>query len=442
MSPEAVMIEGNGFPYRADDQILREPQEVINQRKEAYRSVGYERRIRHEAGLDDIDLDLTSNFIARTSLTDHAAETALERYGLIYPRAGGAAITNAALLLFGRAPISRWHPRASIRFFGVSGTTRQHGSRRNVTQLHRIEQPIASAIPAAYEFMRSHVKRSEKLHDLFFKEMPEYPDYAWQEAIVNAVAHRDYEMQGSEVEVWFYEDRMEIRSPGSLVPPVTLEAIQRRRPVHASRNPLLVRVLADGGIMRDEGEGIPRIFEEMEESFLRAPMITLNDGIFLVTLSNEPVFSGPSDEWKLLIGNLRLNARQKRVLLANPHRFTNEDYRRLNDVDRDQAYREIHEMVEQGIVASPSSGRGATYHISPDLRESRAFLERRLPELREFFQRSDRLTNTDYRQLFQVSRYAAAKELRRLVDEGYLRLEGERRGAHYRPTPALSPWEK
>lgn len=235
---------------------------------------------------------------------------------------------------------------------------------------------------------------------------------------------------------------MEVRSPGVLVPPVTVEALRKRRTIHASRNPLLVRVLADGGIMRDEGEGIPRIFEEMEASYLRAPVIKLDDAVFQVTLSNEPVFVGPSEEWKSLIQNLRLNARQKRVLLANPNCFTNEDYRKLNDVDRDQAYREIHEMVAQGIVASPSSGRGATYHVSPDLRESRAFLERRLPRIRERFRQSERLTNTDYRQLFEVSRSAAAKELRRLVDEGYLRLEGERRGSHYRPTPLLTGAEK
>jgi predicted HTH transcriptional regulator len=94
IAPEAVMVEANGFPYRVGDRVVREPQEVINARKETYR-----------------------------------------------------------------------------------------------------------------------------------REMPEYPEFAWQEAIVNAFAHRDYEDQGREIEVWFFEDRMEVKSPGDLVPPVTLDAL-------------------------------------------------------------------------------------------------------------------------------------------------------------------------------------------------------------------------
>ena len=117
--------------------------------------------------------------------------------------------------------------------------------------------------------------------------MPEYPEFAWQEAIVNAVAHRDYNDQGREIEVWFFDNRMEVLSPGDLVPPVTLEELQRRSPSHASRNPLLVRALAQVGIMRDEGEGIPRIFEEMEESLLKQPEITVEASQFSVVLRNE-----------------------------------------------------------------------------------------------------------------------------------------------------------
>ena len=58
ITPEAVMVEGNGFPYRVGDVVIREPQEVINERKQAYRRIGYEQRIRPEASLADLDLNL------------------------------------------------------------------------------------------------------------------------------------------------------------------------------------------------------------------------------------------------------------------------------------------------------------------------------------------------------------------------------------------------
>ena len=81
--------------------------------------------------------------------------------------------------------------------FRVAGTERRPGKHRNVTQLQPpIEPPLALAIPEAHRLAASQIRKSEKLHDLFFREMPEYPEFAWQEAIVNAVAHRDYNGQG------------------------------------------------------------------------------------------------------------------------------------------------------------------------------------------------------------------------------------------------------
>lgn len=134
ISAEAVMVEGNGFPYRVGDQVRREAQEFINERKTAYRRMGWERRLPPEAKLADLDLDLASSFLERTVLGARPVEEVLEGYDLILPRAGGPAITNAALLLFAAKPL-RWHPRPGIRFFRVEGKARHHGAHRNVVQL-------------------------------------------------------------------------------------------------------------------------------------------------------------------------------------------------------------------------------------------------------------------------------------------------------------------
>jgi len=438
ISVEAVMVDGNGFPYRAGDRVLREPQEVINARKTAYRRVGFEQRIQPQATLQDIDLALASRFLSATPFRERPVEEILQRYGLALPKAGSLALTNACLLLFGTTPISRWHARAGIRLFKADGTDRQHGARRNVTQIARVDLPLAAAIPEAHRIAREHIRRSEKLHDLFFREMPEYPTFAWQEAIVNAVAHRDYEDQSREIEIWFYDDRMEVKSPGELIPPVTLEAIRARRPVHASRNPLLVRVLADVGIMREEGEGIPRMFDEMESSYLALPDFEMDAREFTVILRNEPIFSGTSHEWRDVVRALPLSLSQRRVLLAHPEGFTNADYQGLGGVDRDQAYREIQEMVTQGVILpAESHGRGAMYRLAPHLHETQAFLRARLPQLRELLSAGRSLQNADYRVSFGLTRVAALRELTALTERGYLKREGERRGVKYMAGPAL-----
>jgi predicted HTH transcriptional regulator len=197
-------------------------------------------------------------------------------------------------------------------------------------------------------------------------------------------------------------------------------------------------VLVEAAIMREEGEGIPRMFEEMEQAFLKPPTLAVEDATFRVTLHNEPVFAGPSPEWQRVVQQLPLSVAQQRILLAKPDGFTNEDYRRLNGVDRDQAYREIQDMVAKHVILPPDGhGRGATYRLAPELYSARTWLDDRLSRLRAHFESNERLTNTDYRALFGVNRYAAIRELRRLVDEGRLQIVGERRGARYLPGPSL-----
>ena len=133
-----------------------------------------------------------------------------------------------------------------------------------------------------------------------------------------------------------------------------------------------------------------------------------------------------------MVQEMSISQSQKRVLLACAEGFTNEDYRRYNQVDRDQAYKEIQEMVSLEIIMpAQASGRGAVYHVSPDMREARAFFQQRLPQLREILDARGFLTNADYRKLYQVQRVRATREMRRLVQDGYLTLQGKGRGAHY-----------
>ena len=286
IAPEAVMVEGNGFPYRVGASVSREPQEVINQRKQAYRRVGFDQRFHPDADLDRLDREVARDFFNRTPIRGRPVVDALRHYQLIERGPRAWRLTNAALLLFGRRSDFLWHPRAGIRMFRVAGTERRHGRHRNVTQLATILPPVVSALEEALNIGHTQVRRVERLNGYRFEDDPEYPDFAWREAITNAVAHRDYEIQSRETEVWFYEDRVEVTSPGGVIPPATEAILRAGAPSHASRNPILVRALAGAGYMRDEGEGIPRMFAEMAEKSLPAPEVAVEHGIFMLRLFN------------------------------------------------------------------------------------------------------------------------------------------------------------
>ena len=440
IASEAVMIDGNGFPYRVGARIIREPQEVISQRKQAYRRVGYEPRFRPEATVDDLDLALAESFLKETPVGDRPVIEALDYYGLIERDARDWRVTNAALLLFAGRPALRWHPRAGLRVFRVAGTEIKYGHRRNVTQIGRVDPPLAAAVQEITELVRHQVRRREKLVGLHFEDITEYPDFAWQESLVNAIAHRDYEIQGRETEIWFFEDRLEVSSPGELLPPVTVDTLSEGHRAHVTRNPMLVRVLADAEIMRDEGEGVARVFREMEDSFLPDPGMTSESGLFTITLFNEPDWQVHGPGWQHLVAWLRVTNDQERILLLRPRGFTERDYERLNRVSPDEAAMRIGNLIERGIVTTVHSPESSTprFAVQPDQYEYRLFLNDRILKLREHFQRKNWIKNADYREIFDVDRRKATRELRQLAEVfGLLQMEGARRGAHYRPTSAL-----
>jgi ATP-dependent DNA helicase RecG len=441
-APEAVMTNG-GFPYRTGDRVVRLAQAVIDGQKKEYQIVSFEARLRPDLRDEHLEADLAKEAFARTPFHDRGFEETALRYGLGERRGERIVWRNAAWLLFGREPLTPWHPRAGVRVFRVDGTERRHGPAHNVRDW-RFEGPILRLLPAVHAHLRTLIKRSARLYDLFFREMPEYPDFAWQEAIVNAVAHRDYSVTARETEVWLYDDRIEVLSPGLPPESIRIEDMNAGRSIHASRNPLLVRVLVDQGLMREEGEGIPRMFEEMQQSFLRPPEFASEQGRLRVTFRNTPIFDAGSPEYVSFVRSLPLSDRQQRILAAlGREGFRSADYQDLNRVDRDTAYAEIRDLVERGIVTKTGArGRGATYKLDLTLAGEARLVVSRVGPLRRALAEHGRLSNTLYRELFGVTRRQATNELRLLCQRKALLPRGTKRGAHYLAGPMLERLER
>jgi ATP-dependent DNA helicase RecG len=274
----------------------------------------------------------------------------------------------AGLLLFSKDP-PRWHPRCGIDFVKYEGTERRHGATLNVIKRIRFEAPLLRLVDEAVGRIKEHIRERTILHDLFFRERLEYPAFAWQEALVNAVAHRDYAITGAPIEVWMFDDRLEVRSPGLTPPPVTLEQLRQHKSIHCSRNPLLVRALADMGYLQEMGEGIPRMFEEMEQHGLQPPEFALEGFYLVVTLHNTPVYDDETLRWLNQFGAARINLRQRRLLAyayCHGKTFSTAEYERVAEVDRDLAYRDIRALVRSGIVA-PLKPKSRSYRIIEQL---------------------------------------------------------------------------
>ena len=151
-----------------------------------------------------------------------------------------------------------------------------------------------------------------------------------------------------------------------------MDALREGRRAHVTRNPRLVRVLADAEIMRDEGEGIVRVFREMADSFLQEPEMASESGLFTITLFNEPDWQVHGPGWRHFVGRLRVTDDQRRMLLLRPHGFTKGDYERLNTVAPEEAALRIRDLVNRGLVVGlpPTTMRG---QASPFRRRRRRF---------------------------------------------------------------------
>ncbi len=430
-SPEVHWLSDGRYMMRIGDKNMPFPAEDIEAIKTGKRRRYAESRIIPDAGPGDLELDLLDELGRRTGLS-RSPEDILTRYRLADKRGPRLVLNLAALLLFAQDPI-RWYDNCRVDIVRWEGTERRFGRDLNVIKRHRVEGPIPRLIQEAFDTVENLLPKRQPRGDLFFEDRWEYPPFAWQEAIVNAVAHRDYALEGTPIEIWVFDDRLEVRSPGVPVEPVTVERLQQREPVHASRNPRLVRVLTDLGHMRELGEGIPRMFEVMEEEGLQEPQFALEAGsIFVVTLRNTPVYDSETMGWLRQYASLDLSPRQRRLLAyAHGHgdQFTSRQFQRLTGADIYTASREIKDLIRKGVVQLERK-RGRVYRVLPPREHGRPIphaLRKLLPVLLQ----KGYVKNADVRRLLGMETWQAGRQLKEWVTAGWLRPEGEKRGRRY-----------
>lgn len=192
-------------------------------------------------------------------------------------------MSGAALLLFGKEP-QRFFPRARVRFIRYDGTEAKVGTEMNVIKDKMFEGKILDVVRQSLEFVGDQIKERTRLgNDGRFHTTPEYPEFVWKEIIVNAIAHRDYSIKGTDIQIKMFDDHITVESPGKLPGIVRLSNI---RTVHFSRNPKIARFLQEYDYVKEFGEGVDRMFKEMSDAGLPAPEYTDNAFMLNATIRN------------------------------------------------------------------------------------------------------------------------------------------------------------
>ena len=228
----------------------------------------YEDEPVYRSTLDDIDMEFVAKYCEKIGYGKTPEEYIRQNKDYIVSVAGRQEMSGAAIMMFGKDP-QRFFPRSRVRFIRYEGTEAKVGAEMNVIKDKMFQGRILDLVEQTIEYVRTQIKEHTYLGpDARFVTEPEYPEFAWKEIIVNAIAHRDYSIKGTDIQIKMFDDHITVESPGTLPGTVRLNNM---REIHFSRNPKMAQLLHEYEYVREFGEGVDRMYREMEEAGLPEP---------------------------------------------------------------------------------------------------------------------------------------------------------------------------
>lgn len=186
----------------------------------------------------------------------------------------------------------------------------------------------------------------------------EYPKEAVREALLNAVAHKDYS-GGVPIQISVYSDKIIFWNEGQLPENWTVKTLLEK---HASRpyNPDIANALFRSGYIESWGRGTIKIIKECKQAGIPEPVFSYDSSDISVEFRKN-IYN------EKYLQSLDLNERQVKALLylKEKGKITNSDYQTLNDVSRETATRDLKELIDKQLIKpSGQKGAGAFYTLN------------------------------------------------------------------------------
>lgn len=336
---------------RKDKNTMPETVKRILFDRQEVKSREYDRAFVDGAVVSDLDIQFIQN-LADRFLRGLSVERYLQQIGVAEYAMNGLRLRMAALLLFAK-DIQRWHPRSQVRVLEVAGTQLKSGESYNIRKEKLVNGNVFDLLLKSWEELRfSLASKTEFGADARFDQKYIYPEQACREALVNAIAHRDYSIQNG-IDVFIFDDRMEIRNPGALLSNLTIGDLVELQGAHESRNAFVARVLRENKFMRELGEGMKRMFESMEENELQKPSLYSDPTSFGVTLTKKSVFTEQQEQFLSIFKQFDLTHIQKRIVICgmDEREISQQDiYKAMSTDDPNTYQREVTALRNSEIL--------------------------------------------------------------------------------------------
>ncbi len=319
-------------------------------------------RSRHKGRFDDVESVLLGMDCARVT-----------NNGEIQP-------TNAGILFFGYEP-QQHIPQSEIVCIlyrdelGVGG----YVDRKLITGT------IQELIDETEVFLSKHIAVGARIEGWKRIDEPEYPIEALREAVVNAVVHRDYSRDGESIRVFYYSDRIEVHSPGLLLPGINVEQMTLGEVTSKLRNSVIANLLRDvPGYMERVGSGIRLMLYEMKQMGLPAPQFReMNEFVVIFrkaptsasdVLKQGSLFSSENEQQatnsikKIAVEREGLLDQERRMMIGMRYvqeygSIINRKYQELTGASEQTALRDLETLVKQGALKRVGKTRGRIYKL-------------------------------------------------------------------------------
>ena len=251
----------------------------LGQQRNQARLIRFEEQAVPQTTFADLDEKLRRRFLGSGVKDD---VTSFKKMRLLTDdETGQTRATVAGILMCSSAPEKRL-PGAFVQAVRYRGTRQDSNYQLDAQE---ITGPVDEQVRSALAFVRKNMQVAARKSPVRV-ETPQFSMRAVFEAIVNAVAHRDYSIHGSKIRLFLFDDRLELYSPGPLPNTVTIDALALRQ---STRNELLTTLLARCPIedptgeskrqflMEKRGDGVPIILDESQRLSGRKPEYRMID---------------------------------------------------------------------------------------------------------------------------------------------------------------------
>ncbi len=268
--------------------------------------------------------------------------------------------TNAAILFFCDKP-QEFISHSSIKIARYRGN-----ARIEFIDSREILGPFYEMLDEVEIFFKRNTRLASKIVEFKRVDIPEYPFEAIREAVINAMAHRDYLREGANIQIDIFDDRIEVTSPGELLPGLDIKNLEGS---HETRNKKICEIFHETKDMERYGTGIRKMRNYMVDYGLKPPEFSEPGKFFKVT------FYGPGDKILDLVSSipeerqtdlkkLELNERQieaLRLMVNEGKVMTNALYQEIFNVSRRTSLRDLKKLVDVEQVRVEGVGKGSKY---------------------------------------------------------------------------------